>query len=67
MAELLPDDLVSSPMDAPGAREKCIEAAEMIVAKHVPGGFWRWIDNKRLRVYKSGGGPFLTLYIEELQ
>jgi hypothetical protein len=61
------DELVSTPLNAATAREKCIEAAEMIVAKHAPGGFWRWIDNKRLRVYKSGGGPFLTLYIEELQ
>ena len=55
--------LVSEPAST---REKCEEAAEMIVAKYAIGGFWHWIDKKRLRVYKSGGAPFLTLYIEEL-
>ena len=61
------DDLVSSPLDAEQARDKCQEAADMIVEKHVVGGFWHWIDSTRLRVYKADGQPFLTLHIEALQ
>lgn len=49
------------------ARAKCVDAANMIVAKHVPGGFWRWLDSDHLRVYKAGGEPLLTLKIEAMQ
>lgn len=60
-------DLVSEPLDAEKARAKCVEAAEMIIDKHAPGGFYHWIDGDRLRVYRRDGAAFLTLKIEALQ
>lgn len=67
MSELLPDDLVSEPLDAAQARQKCEAAATMMVERHVFGGRWAWIDDRRLRVYRANGDAFLTLYIESLQ
>lgn len=61
------DDLVSEPLDESQARTKCEEAADMIVAKHAPGGHWRWLDHRHLRVYTVRGDAFLTLKIEALQ
>jgi hypothetical protein len=70
MKETLSTDeqLVSGPLDTvEQARLKCEEAANMLVAKHSPGGFWNWIGPERLRVFHADCTPFLTLEIESLQ
>ena len=62
------DQLVSGPLNTRAeARAKCVEAAEMIIAKHAPGGFYHWVGLDRVRVYKANGDSFLTLEIEALQ
>jgi hypothetical protein len=63
----LPDDqYVSAPLDEDVARERCEEAAEMLVNKHARGGSWRWTDARSLCVYRADGAPFATLSMEAL-
>jgi hypothetical protein len=62
------EQIASGPLNTKEeVRAKCIEAAEMIIAKHAPGGFWHWLGNERIRVYKANGESMLTLEIEALQ
>lgn len=61
------EQYLSGPLDAEEAKAKCVEAAEMLVSKHAPGGFWHWIGSDRIRIYKANGAPLLTLQIEALQ
>lgn len=59
------EQLASAPLTAEAARAKCEEAADVLASQH--GGFWHWIDEKRVRVYKPDGAPFATLHMEPLQ
>ena len=60
------EQYVSAPLDEAAARERCEEAADMLVHKHAHGGSWRWTDARTLCVYRADGAAFATLNIEAL-